>query len=59
MAGLPTANNYPRKGTKSSNWEGGIRGSAFVSGGYCVLQYKCQLVLELSVENAEIVVNFP
>jgi len=29
-----TANNYPHKGTKRSNWEGGIRGNAFVSGGF-------------------------
>lgn len=34
IPGLPTANNYPHKGTKSSNWEGGIRGNAFVSGGF-------------------------
>ena len=32
--GLPTANNFPHKGTKSSNWEGGIRGNAWVSGGF-------------------------
>lgn len=29
-----TANNYPHKGSKMSNWEGGIRGNAFVSGGF-------------------------
>jgi arylsulfatase I/J len=28
------ANNYPLKGGKMSNWEGGIRVNAFVSGGY-------------------------
>ena len=28
------ANNYPLKGGKVSNWEGGIRVNAFVSGGY-------------------------
>jgi len=29
-----TANNYPHKGSKMTNWEGGIRGNAFVSGGF-------------------------
>eukprot|EP01006_Ploeotia_vitrea_P023287 TRINITY_DN55727_c0_g1_i1.p1 TRINITY_DN55727_c0_g1~~TRINITY_DN55727_c0_g1_i1.p1 ORF type:complete len:547 (-),score=22.30 TRINITY_DN55727_c0_g1_i1:33-1673(-) len=32
--GAPGANNYPLKGGKASNWEGGIRVNAFVSGGY-------------------------
>jgi arylsulfatase I/J len=27
------ANNYPMRGGKFSNWEGGIRVAAFVSGG--------------------------
>jgi len=31
---LVSANNYPLKGGKLSNWEGGIRVNAFVSGGY-------------------------
>ncbi len=31
---LPGANNYPLKGGKFSNWEGGIRSAAFVSGGF-------------------------
>eukprot|EP01060_Flectonema_neradi_P009953 TRINITY_DN1710_c0_g1_i5.p1 TRINITY_DN1710_c0_g1~~TRINITY_DN1710_c0_g1_i5.p1 ORF type:complete len:526 (+),score=134.78 TRINITY_DN1710_c0_g1_i5:465-2042(+) len=32
--GTAGANNYPLKGGKVSNWEGGIRVNAFVSGGY-------------------------
>merc|ERR1719305_2021192 len=32
--GAAGANNYPLKGGKLSNWEGGIRGNAFVSGGF-------------------------
>jgi len=28
------ANNYPLKGGKNSDWQGGVRGNAFVSGGY-------------------------
>ena len=28
------ANNYPLKGGKMSDWQGGIRGNAFVSGGF-------------------------
>ena len=31
---LPSGNNYPRKGGKFSDWEGGIRVAAFASGGY-------------------------
>ena len=31
--GTPGASNYPLKGGKMSNWEGGIRVAAFVSGG--------------------------
>ena len=27
------ANNYPLKGSKTTNWQGGIRVNAFVSGG--------------------------
>eukprot|EP01060_Flectonema_neradi_P010788 TRINITY_DN1786_c0_g2_i2.p1 TRINITY_DN1786_c0_g2~~TRINITY_DN1786_c0_g2_i2.p1 ORF type:complete len:411 (+),score=85.51 TRINITY_DN1786_c0_g2_i2:550-1782(+) len=33
-SGSAGANNYPLKGGKMSNWEGGIRVNAFVSGGY-------------------------
>ena len=29
-----TANNYPLKGSKTTNWQGGIRVNAFVSGGF-------------------------
>jgi arylsulfatase I/J len=32
--GTAGANNYPLKGGKMNNWEGGIRGNAFVSGGF-------------------------
>ena len=32
-AGAAGANNFPLKGGKTSNWEGGIRVNAFVSGG--------------------------
>ena len=31
---LESANNYPMKGGKFSDWQGGIRVNAFVSGGY-------------------------
>jgi arylsulfatase I/J len=31
-------NNYPLKGGKMSDWQGGIRGTAFVSGGYIPVQ---------------------
>jgi len=31
---LPSGNNYPLKGGKFSDWEGGIRVNAFVSGGF-------------------------
>eukprot|EP01060_Flectonema_neradi_P036510 TRINITY_DN702_c1_g1_i1.p1 TRINITY_DN702_c1_g1~~TRINITY_DN702_c1_g1_i1.p1 ORF type:complete len:531 (+),score=111.30 TRINITY_DN702_c1_g1_i1:45-1637(+) len=33
-SGAAGANNYPLKGGKVSNWEGGIRVNAFASGGY-------------------------
>ena len=32
--GSAGANNFPLKGGKMNNWEGGIRGNAFVSGGF-------------------------
>merc|ERR1712080_518629 len=32
--GSAGANNFPLKGGKMSNWEGGIRGNAFASGGF-------------------------
>jgi len=33
LHGLSGANNYPLKGGKRSNWEGGVRVNAFVTGG--------------------------
>jgi len=33
-SGVAGANNYPLKGGKMSNWDGGIRVNAFVSGGF-------------------------
>jgi len=33
-SGIAGANNYPLKGGKMSNWEGGIRVNAFAAGGY-------------------------
>jgi len=33
-SGIAGANNYPLKGGKMSNWEGGIRVNAFASGGF-------------------------
>ena len=32
--GSAGANNYPLKGGKMNNWEGGIRGNSFISGGF-------------------------
>jgi arylsulfatase I/J len=32
--GTAGANNYPLRGGKMSNWEGGIRANAYVSGGF-------------------------
>ena len=32
--GSAGANNYPLKGGKMNNWEGGIRGNGFISGGF-------------------------
>lgn len=32
--GTSGANNFPLRGGKMNNWEGGIRANAFVSGGY-------------------------
>ena len=31
---MDSANNYPLRGGKFSDWQGGIRVNAFVSGGY-------------------------
>ena len=32
--GSAGANNFPLKGGKMNNWEGGIRGNGFISGGF-------------------------
>ena len=39
---LGSANNYPMKGGKFSDWQGGIRVNAFVSGGYLPERMKGQ-----------------
>ena len=33
-SGVGGANNYPMKGGKASNWQGGVRVNSFVSGGF-------------------------
>jgi arylsulfatase B len=40
-------NNYPMKGGKMSDWQGGIRGSAFVSGGYIPISKRGTLSKDL------------
>ena len=38
--GMAGANNWPHKGGKMSNWDGGIRGNAFVSGGFLPIEVR-------------------
>ena len=41
-----TANNWPMRGTKMANWQGGIRVNAFVSGGWLATNYRARIYLQ-------------
>lgn len=42
-----TANNWPLRGTKMHNWQGGIRVNAFVSGGYLASRFPAMVGTKL------------